>query len=102
MIEYYISYLRGLFENMHCENNAQGEGSDLEVLIDTKKMACPMPIIKLKKSLAQNSQLDCLFMIELTDKGGLHDIPAFCQQQGLECELVNESPYITFKVWRTS
>lgn len=76
--------------------------SMLDILIDTKGLACPMPIIKLKKSLVENPQLDNLFYIELTDKAGLQDIPAFCQQQCLAYELLEELPYIIFKVWRSA
>lgn len=74
--------------------------SRLEVVVDTKGMACPMPIIKLKKSLAENLLLESLFLLELTDAGGLSDVPAFCRQQGLEWQLLKEKPYIVFKVWR--
>ncbi|GKT11708.1 MAG: tRNA 2-thiouridine synthesizing protein A [Thiomicrorhabdus sp.] len=74
----------------------------LDILIDTKGLACPMPIIKLKKSLAENPELDNLFYIESTDKGGLQDIPAFCQQQCLVYELLEEQPCIIFKVWRST
>ncbi|MGM0541198.1 MAG: sulfurtransferase TusA family protein [Pseudomonadota bacterium] len=70
------------------------------IKLDTKGSACPMPIIKLKKCLAQNAMQDVQIMMELTDRGGLKDIPLFCQQQGLLCELVQESPVLEFKIWR--
>ena len=59
-----------------------------------------MPVIKLKKALAENSSADAVLILELMDRGGLRDIPAFCQQQGLEYLLLKETPYIEFKVWR--
>lgn len=70
------------------------------IKLDTKGFACPMPIIKLKKCLAQNAMQDVQIIMELSDKGGVKDIPAFCQQQGLLYELVQESPVIEFKIWR--
>ncbi|WP_157760440.1 sulfurtransferase TusA family protein [Thiomicrorhabdus arctica] len=70
------------------------------IKLDTKRLACPMPIIKLKKCLAQNSKQEVQILMELTDAGGLKDIPAFCQQQGLLYELVQQSPIIEFKIWR--
>lgn len=72
------------------------------VNLDTKGMACPMPIIKLKKCLAENPGQEIVFMIELSDSGGLRDVPAFCQQQGLAFELIAGAPDIQFKVWRAS
>jgi tRNA 2-thiouridine synthesizing protein A len=70
------------------------------IKLDTKGLACPMPIIKLKKFLAQNAAQDVQIMMEFTDAGGLKDIPAFCQQQNLLYELMQESPVMEFKIWR--
>jgi len=62
--------------------------------LDVKGLPCPMPLIKLKKALAQLSTGESQILIEATDKGVLKDIPAFCQQQGLSCELISEvSPF---------
>ncbi len=70
------------------------------IKLDTKGLACPMPIIKLKKCLAQNTMQDVQIMMALTDAGGLKDVPAFCLQQGLLYELVQQSPVVEFKIWR--
>ncbi len=70
------------------------------IKLDTKGLACPMPMIKLKKCLAQNPMVDAQISMELTDTGGLKDVPAFCQQQGLQCKLVQQSPVIEFQIWR--
>jgi tRNA 2-thiouridine synthesizing protein A len=70
------------------------------IKLDTKGLACPMPIIKLKKCLAQNAGQDVQIMMEFTDVGGLKDVPAFCQQQGLLYGLVQKSPVMEFKIWR--
>lgn len=66
--------------------------------LDFTGLACPMPIIKLKKYLAQNRQQSAEVIVQLTDRGGLRDIPAFCKQQNLECELMQEDDMIIFKV----
>lgn len=52
-------------------------------------LACPMPIIRLKKYLAHNSSHLEPFNLIVTDSGALKDIPAFCQQQNLTCELIH-------------
>ncbi len=59
--------------------------------LDLTGLACPMPIIKLKKFLAQNPDYQFIELV-FTDKGGLKDIPAFCQQQNIGCEVVKETP----------
>ena len=72
----------------------------MSIVLDTKGLACPMPIIKLKKCLAQNAQPEVIIVIALTDFGGLKDVPAFCKQQGLFYELLQQTPYIEFKIGR--
>ncbi len=72
----------------------------VNVIVDSKGLACPMPVIKLKKALTQNTAKESVFLLALTDDGGLKDIPAFCQQQKLEWALLQTQPFIEFKVWR--
>ena len=71
------------------------------IIVDSKGLACPMPVIKLKKALTQHPTEGGVFILHLTDEGGLKDIPAFCQQQQLEWTLVQQQPFIEFKIWRT-
>lgn len=59
--------------------------------LDLSGLACPMPIIKLKKFLAQNPDYQSIELV-FSDKGGLKDIPAFCQQQNIGCEVVQDFP----------
>lgn len=56
-------------------------------VLDVVGVACPMPIIKLKKTLSQlRAQADRpSLQVFFSDKGGLKDIPAFCQQAQLKC-----------------
>lgn len=73
-----------------------GASAELSLLwLDLTGLACPMPIIKLKKFLAENFQkgsqnrLENNLYVVFTDKGGLKDIPAFCQQAGLRCQALD-------------
>ena len=68
--------------------------------IDCRGLACPMPMIKLKKYMAQKQGQDFEVNLKASDQGSLKDIPAFCQQQGLECELLGEG--IEFVIRRSS
>lgn len=75
----------------------------IENTLDLSGLACPMPIIKLKKYLAQNADNLQPFNLMVTDEGALKDIPAFCQQQGLDCELIHDKrddyKYIYFLIY---
>jgi TusA-related sulfurtransferase len=66
--------------------------------LDLTNLACPMPIIKLKKFLAEQVGQTVSVEVLLTDKGGLKDIPAFCKQKGLNCQLLKNEPVIVFRV----
>ncbi len=72
----------------------------MDIYIDSKGLACPMPVIKLKKALAEYPDLESVFWLQLTDIGGIKDVPAFCQQQGLVCSLLQAHPFIEFKISR--
>lgn len=63
-------------------------------------LVCPMPLLKLKKYLAENSGKSIDVELVLTDKGSLKDVPAFCAQQGLSCELLKSEAEIVFRVQR--
>ena len=66
--------------------------------LDYAGLVCPMPILKLKKYLAQNKGLIVDIDLVLSDKGSLRDIPAFCQQAGLSCTLLKSEPEIRFNI----
>lgn len=67
------------------------QSQDVQIL-DVVGMPCPMPILKLKKFLAQykNSTEQLNLQVFFSDKGGFKDIPAFCQQTGLHCRTLKE------------
>lgn len=56
--------------------------------LDTRRLLCPMPVIKLQniiKTLTSGTQL----RVRCTDPGTLHDIPTWCRLYGhhvLACE----------------
>ena len=66
--------------------------------LDYIGLVCPMPILKLKKYLAQNTGQIVDVQLVLSDKGGLRDIPAFCQQVGLSCTLLKSDSEIRFRI----
>jgi len=66
--------------------------------LDYVGLVCPMPILKLKKYLAQNTGQIVDVQLVLSDKGGLRDIPAFCQQAGLSCTLLKSDSEIRFRI----
>jgi len=66
--------------------------------LDFTGMVCPMPIIKLKKFLAEQEGQSVDVEVLLTDRGALRDIPAFCEQKGLHCEALEMDTIIAFRV----
>jgi tRNA 2-thiouridine synthesizing protein A len=71
------------------------------VELDLTGLVCPMPLIKLKKALVTGADAG-VFRVLVSDRGGLKDIPAFCAQQGLSCELVAQDKCIEFRVARVN
>lgn len=50
-----------------------------DLTLDCTGLACPMPILKLSKALAQ-SQPGQVIQLIATDRGSKDDVPAFCQR----------------------
>jgi len=61
-------------------------------------LVCPMPLLKLKKFLAEQQGENIDVEVAVSDKGSLKDIPAFCEQKKLICTLLKEEPEIIFRV----
>jgi tRNA 2-thiouridine synthesizing protein A len=61
--------------------------SDVE--LDVRKLACPLPILRAKKSLAAMNGGQILKVIA-TDKGSTKDFPEFCSKTGNELLSVGE------------
>jgi tRNA 2-thiouridine synthesizing protein A len=51
--------------------------------LDARQLACPLPILRAKKSLSQMSSGQVLRIIA-TDKGAPNDFAEFCQKTGNE------------------
>ncbi len=61
---------------------SSAEGSGI-VALDTRGLICPMPVIRTQdrvKTLPSGAVLEILS----TDRGALHDIPAWCRVHGHE------------------
>jgi tRNA 2-thiouridine synthesizing protein A len=56
-----------------------GHPFDLE--LDARQLACPLPVLRAKKSLSQLSSGEVLKAVA-TDKGSLKDFEEFCRQTG--------------------
>jgi tRNA 2-thiouridine synthesizing protein A len=54
-----------------------------DMVLDTKGLNCPLPILKTKKAL-QGIQLGQVLEILATDPGSVADFQAFCRQTGNE------------------
>lgn len=66
--------------------------------LNLEGLACPMPVIKLKKYLSEHKGEAMDITLTISDKAGLKDIPAFCKQAGLVCELIEDLSTIQFKI----
>lgn len=64
--------------------------------VDLRGLACPMPLIRFKKVLAEHSDV-ALFKLLLSDRGAIKDVPAFCKQAGLDAEVGKDKE--TLVIW---
>lgn len=69
------------------------------LVVDLQGLACPMPLIKLKKCLVE-FPAEMEFKLLLTDRGALKDLPAFCSQMKLSCEQVDSNGGLVLLVRR--
>lgn len=54
---------------------------DFNKNLDARGLACPLPILKIKKSLAEMTSGQVLKVVA-TDKGSVKDVQAFAKQTG--------------------
>ncbi|WP_432775697.1 sulfurtransferase TusA family protein [Brevibacillus gelatini] len=54
-----------------------------DIVVDTKGLACPMPIVRAKKALDTLKPGQTMEVLS-TDKGSLQDFPAWVKQTGNE------------------
>ncbi|BBN59150.1 hypothetical protein HVMH_0744 [Hydrogenovibrio marinus] len=70
--------------------------------LDMTGLACPMPIVKLKKFLAEHPGESLEIDFKASDKGAMKDVPAFCRQQGLDCLFKKEDQgFLYFKLTKS-
>ena len=68
-----------------------------DVELDARQLACPLPILRAKKSLSQMNSGQVL-RITATDKGAPNDFTEFCRKTGNELlsSTVNESEFVFY------
>jgi tRNA 2-thiouridine synthesizing protein A len=64
-------------------------GIKVDLLLDTKGMVCPLPVIKTKKAI-DTLQSGQLLEVTVTDRRSQSDIPTFLKRLGHELLLANE------------
>ena len=57
--------------------------SDFDSELDARNLACPLPVLRAKKAIAELSSGQILKLIA-TDPGSVKDFDAFCSQTGNE------------------
>ena len=55
--------------------------NDFDAELDARQLACPLPILRTKKSLSQLTSGQVLKVVA-TDRGSLKDFAEFCRQTG--------------------
>lgn len=56
---------------------------DFDTELDARQLACPLPILRTKKSLSQMASGQVLKIVA-TDPGAMNDFEVFCRQTGNE------------------
>lgn len=59
--------------------------------LDTRRLLCPMPVIKTQNLIA-TLQAGDVVRVRASDPGALHDIPAWCKVHGHEVLTVEQTP----------
>jgi tRNA 2-thiouridine synthesizing protein A len=67
------------------------------MIIDAKKLLCPMPVIRLGEAINKANVGDEITVIA-TDYGVLHDIPAWCKVHNQKVLSVEDGDIITIVV----
>lgn len=67
------------------------------VIVDARSLKCPLPVLKMEKSLATlppGAQLTVL----ATDPMAKVDIPLFCRQLGYDCVVTSDDDVLHFAI----
>ena len=66
--------------------------------VDTRRLLCPMPVIRTQDAIAKLNNGDVLEVV-CTDPGALNDVPAWCRINGHKVISTNEKDdEITIKI----
>ncbi len=79
------------FENLAIENSI--------ALLDLRGLSCPIPAIRVRRYVQSNSVIS-QFIILLTDRAALLDIPAAISDLSWDIEKVEETSANTVLFWR--
>ena len=60
---------------------AADRAMNFDVELDARQLACPLPILRVKKSLSQMTSGQIIRVVA-TDKGAPNDFEEFCRQTG--------------------
>ena len=64
--------------------------------LDTRGLLCPLPVLKLRKLIKSNKQIDKIKLIT-DDPAAIVDVPHFCEEQGHQIlESFKENGYDLF------
>ena len=55
--------------------------SNTLIELDTRGLLCPLPVLKLRKLIKSNKQIDKIKLIT-DDPAAIVDVPHFCEEQG--------------------
>ncbi len=61
----------------------------MQINLDVKRLLCPMPVIRLGEMIGKVDTGDTIEMLA-TDRGVLHDIPAWCKVHGHKVREIKE------------
>ena len=65
--------------------------------IDARGLKCPLPVLKMEKSLATLAAGTTLVVLA-TDPMARIDIPLYCRQNGHDCALTTEGDVLRFAI----
>jgi tRNA 2-thiouridine synthesizing protein A len=78
-------------------SRAADRAMKFDVELDARQLACPLPILRVKKALSQMTSGQLIRVIA-TDKGAPKDFEEFCRQTGNELlsSTINDGEYVFY------
>ncbi len=75
----------------------QAHSTSSPVLIDARGLNCPLPVLKLRKTL-RGLPPGAVVDLFATDRAALRDVPAFCTAHGHAFEVSEAGNYLSFRI----